>query len=141
MAGLGGCNLSSSQQQQISIARVILRKPSILLFDTSLSDIVEGEERSKTTRALNKLVKHQHVTVVHRSVNSAHNISWLKTNGYTILNLNSLNRAIREFTVKKAFCPDSKVKDLLIAARLDRSAQDCKEEHCPAKIPDKRDFN
>ena len=73
---------------------MILRKPSLLLFDTSLSDMVQGEERSKTARALEQLIKHQHVTVVHSSSESQYDISWLKSHGYTIIDLNARNRGL-----------------------------------------------
>lgn len=56
--------------------------------------MVEGEERSKTARALEQLIKHQHVTVVHCSSESQHDISWLKSHGYTIIDLNARNRGL-----------------------------------------------
>ena len=110
MAGLSGCNLSASQQQQISIARMILRKPSVLLFDTSLSDIVEGEERSKTATALDKLVKHQHVTVVHCSSGSPHDVSWLKSHGYQIVDLNARNKGKQELQSPSRSCRNPHVQ-------------------------------
>jgi len=74
MIGEGGVKVSGGEKQRLSIARVLLRKPSLLVFDeaTSSLDSLTEEEISKTIRELSKnnsqitiLIAHRLSTIMH----------------------------------------------------------------------------
>lgn len=64
MIGEGGVKVSGGEKQRLSIARALLRKPSLLVFDeaTSSLDSITEEEISKTVRELSK--NHNQVTIL-----------------------------------------------------------------------------
>jgi len=66
--GEGGVKVSGGEKQRLSIARALLRKPSLLVFDeaTSSLDSITEEEISKTIRALSSKGQHLTVMVAHR---------------------------------------------------------------------------
>ena len=72
--GEGGVKVSGGEKQRISIARALLRKPSLLIFDeaTSSLDSLTEEEISKIIRDLSKnnsqvtiLIAHRLSTIMH----------------------------------------------------------------------------
>ncbi len=72
--GEGGVKLSGGEKQRLSIARALLRNPSILVFDeaTSALDSLTEEEITKTVRDISKentlmtiLIAHRLSTVMH----------------------------------------------------------------------------
>ncbi len=73
--GEGGVKLSGGEKQRLSIARALLRKPSILVFDeaTSSLDSLTEEEITKTVRNLSSeskemltiLIAHRLSTIMH----------------------------------------------------------------------------
>jgi ATP-binding cassette, subfamily B, bacterial len=72
--GEGGVKVSGGEKQRISIARALLRKPSILIFDeaTSALDSLTEEEINKTIRVISArkdlitiLIAHRLSTVMH----------------------------------------------------------------------------
>ncbi len=74
MIGEGGVKVSGGEKQRLSIARALLRKPSLLVFDeaTSSLDSITEEEISKTIRVLSKnntqitiLIAHRLSTIMH----------------------------------------------------------------------------
>lgn len=74
LIGEGGVKVSGGEKQRLSIARALLRKPSLLVFDeaTSSLDSITEEEISKTIRELSKdqnqitiLIAHRLSTVMH----------------------------------------------------------------------------
>lgn len=79
MIGEGGVKVSGGEKQRLSIARALLRKPSLLVFDeaTSSLDSLTEEEISKTIRDLSKndpdgnkgqitiLIAHRLSTIMH----------------------------------------------------------------------------
>lgn len=74
MIGEGGVKVSGGEKQRLSIARALLRKPSLLVFDeaTSSLDSITEEEISKTVRDLSKnnnqvtiLIAHRLSTIMH----------------------------------------------------------------------------
>lgn len=65
----GGANLSGGQRQRLSIARAIVRDPSIYLFDDSFSALDYGTDR-KLREALNDITKDATVIVVAQRINS-----------------------------------------------------------------------
>lgn len=74
MIGEGGVKVSGGEKQRLSIARALLRKPSLLVFDeaTSSLDSLTEEEIGKTIRELSKsnsqisiLIAHRLSTVMH----------------------------------------------------------------------------
>ena len=74
MIGEGGVKVSGGEKQRLSIARALLRKPSLLVFDeaTSSLDSLTEEEISKTVRELSKnknqitiLIAHRLSTIMH----------------------------------------------------------------------------
>ncbi|MCE9538753.1 MAG: ABC transporter ATP-binding protein/permease [Bacteroidetes bacterium] len=74
MIGEGGVKVSGGEKQRLSIARALLRKPSLLVFDeaTSSLDSLTEEEISKTVRDLSKgnsqisiLIAHRLSTIMH----------------------------------------------------------------------------
>jgi ATP-binding cassette subfamily B protein len=74
MIGEGGVKVSGGEKQRLSIARALLRRPSLLVFDeaTSSLDSITEEEISKTIRTIsdskNKitiLIAHRLSTIMH----------------------------------------------------------------------------
>ena len=68
LLGEGGVKVSGGEKQRLSIARALLRKPNILLFDeaTSSLDSITEEEISKTVRQLSELKDHITLIIAHR---------------------------------------------------------------------------
>ncbi|MDN3493628.1 ABC transporter ATP-binding protein [Winogradskyella bathintestinalis] len=70
--GERGITLSGGQKQRVSIARAIIKKPNILLFDDCLS-AVDTETEEKILKNLEKLTKNKTTIIVSHRVSSAKN--------------------------------------------------------------------
>jgi ATP-binding cassette, subfamily B, bacterial len=68
MIGEGGVKVSGGEKQRLSIARALLRKPSLLVFDeaTSSLDSLTEEEIGKTIRELSRNENHMTIIIAHR---------------------------------------------------------------------------
>lgn len=68
MIGEGGVKVSGGEKQRLSIARALLRKPSLLVFDeaTSALDSLTEEEISETVRQVSSEGKHITILIAHR---------------------------------------------------------------------------
>jgi ATP-binding cassette, subfamily B, bacterial len=68
MIGEGGVKVSGGEKQRLSIARALLRKPSLLVFDeaTSALDSLTEEEIGRTIRDLSKNENHITIIIAHR---------------------------------------------------------------------------
>jgi ATP-binding cassette subfamily B protein len=66
--GEGGVKVSGGERQRLSIARALLRNPSLLIFDeaTSALDSLTEEEINSTVRAISKDSHHISVLIAHR---------------------------------------------------------------------------
>jgi ATP-binding cassette subfamily B protein len=66
--GEGGVKVSGGEKQRLSIARALLRKPTLLVFDeaTSALDSLTEEEISETIRNLSGEKKHITILIAHR---------------------------------------------------------------------------
>jgi ATP-binding cassette subfamily B protein len=66
--GENGVKVSGGEKQRLSIARALLRKPNILLFDeaTSSLDSLTEEEITKTMKELSDLKDHITIVIAHR---------------------------------------------------------------------------
>lgn len=66
--GEGGVRISGGEKQRLSIARALLRDPSILVFDeaTSSLDSITEEEITKTVRTLSENKQHLSILIAHR---------------------------------------------------------------------------
>ena len=66
--GEGGVKVSGGEKQRLSIARALLRKPDLLVFDeaTSSLDSITEEEISKTIRDVSDLPNHITILIAHR---------------------------------------------------------------------------
>jgi ATP-binding cassette subfamily B protein len=66
--GEGGVKTSGGEKQRLSIARALLRKPNILIFDeaTSSLDSITEEEINKTIKDVSKINSHITVLIAHR---------------------------------------------------------------------------
>jgi len=66
--GEGGVKVSGGEKQRLSIARALLRKPDLLVFDeaTSSLDSITEEEISKTIRDVSELENHITILIAHR---------------------------------------------------------------------------
>ena len=74
MIGEGGVKVSGGERQRLSIARALLRRPHLLVFDeaTSSLDSITEEEISQTIRDVNRaedaitiLIAHRLSTIMH----------------------------------------------------------------------------
>ncbi|ALJ04561.1 ABC transporter [Pseudalgibacter alginicilyticus] len=70
--GERGITLSGGQKQRISIARAIIKKPEILLFDDCLS-AVDTETEEKILKNLNRITQGKTTIIVSHRVSSAKN--------------------------------------------------------------------
>lgn len=70
--GERGLTLSGGQKQRVSIARAIIKKPDILLFDDCLS-AVDTETEEKILKNLVKLTKNKTTIIVSHRISSAKN--------------------------------------------------------------------
>lgn len=68
MIGEGGVKISGGEKQRLSIARALLRKPTVLVFDeaTSALDSLTEEEITKTVRDLADQKEHLTILIAHR---------------------------------------------------------------------------
>jgi ATP-binding cassette, subfamily B, bacterial len=68
MIGEGGLKLSGGEKQRISIARALLRKPKVLIFDeaTSSLDSITEEEITSTIRKVSALRSQITILIAHR---------------------------------------------------------------------------
>ncbi len=66
--GEGGVKISGGEKQRLSIARALLRKPTLLVFDeaTSSLDSITEEEITKTVRDVTGKKEHLTVLIAHR---------------------------------------------------------------------------
>jgi ATP-binding cassette subfamily B protein len=66
--GEGGVKISGGEKQRLSIARALLRKPTILVFDeaTSALDSITEEEITKTVKELSSNNMHLTILIAHR---------------------------------------------------------------------------
>lgn len=68
LIGEGGVKVSGGEKQRLSIARALLRKPKLLVFDeaTSSLDSITEEEISKTVQSISEAKEHITVLIAHR---------------------------------------------------------------------------
>jgi ATP-binding cassette subfamily B protein len=68
LLGEGGVKVSGGEKQRLSIARALLRKPTLLVFDeaTSALDSLTEEEISKTVREVSESLHHMTILIAHR---------------------------------------------------------------------------
>ncbi len=68
LIGEGGVKLSGGEKQRLSIARALLRKPKILVFDeaTSSLDSLTEEEIGKTIKNVSETKSHITILIAHR---------------------------------------------------------------------------
>ena len=66
--GEGGVKVSGGEKQRLSIARALLRKPNILVFDeaTSSLDSMTEEEITRTIRDVSDMQDHITILIAHR---------------------------------------------------------------------------
>lgn len=66
--GEGGVKVSGGEKQRLSIARALLRKPTLLVFDeaTSALDSLTEEEIGKTVRDVSQSQHHMTILIAHR---------------------------------------------------------------------------
>jgi len=80
IVGERGVMLSGGQKQRICIARALIKKPKILIFDDSLSAIDTETEENILQNIKQKINKNTSIIITHResSVKNAHSILYLK---------------------------------------------------------------
>lgn len=68
LIGEGGVKVSGGEKQRLSIARALLRRPRLLVFDeaTSSLDSLTEEEITKTIRSISSLQEHLTICIAHR---------------------------------------------------------------------------
>jgi ATP-binding cassette subfamily B protein len=70
--GERGITLSGGQKQRVSIARAIMKKPRLLIFDDCLS-AVDTETEEKILQQLRKLIKQRTSIIISHRVSSVKN--------------------------------------------------------------------
>jgi len=78
MVGEWGITLSGGQKQRVSIARALIRKPQILIFDDSLS-AVDTETEEEILHNLNHLMQKKTVLMI------SHRVSSIKTSDHILV--------------------------------------------------------
>jgi len=81
--GQRGSNLSSGQRQKIAIARALLKKPKILIFDEALASL-DGESEKQVQKTISKLKTSTTIVMIaHRlaSVRDVDNVIVIGNNG------------------------------------------------------------
>ncbi|QEC52003.1 ABC transporter ATP-binding protein [Anseongella ginsenosidimutans] len=68
LIGEGGVKVSGGEKQRLSIARALLRRPSLLVFDeaTSALDSITEKEISQTIRDVSEMQDHITIMIAHR---------------------------------------------------------------------------
>jgi len=68
LIGEGGVKVSGGEKQRLSIARALLRRPDILVFDeaTSSLDSITEEEITETIRDVSDQTDHLTILIAHR---------------------------------------------------------------------------
>ena len=79
MIGEGGVKVSGGEKQRLSIARALLRKPSLLVFDeaTSSLDSITEEEISNTVKSTSLLLLQIDSALKHHDIRFL-NVVWLQ---------------------------------------------------------------
>ncbi|MCS6832461.1 MAG: ATP-binding cassette domain-containing protein, partial [Flammeovirgaceae bacterium] len=70
MVGERGITLSGGQKQRVSIARAIIRKPTILILDDCLS-AVDTKTENAILNSLKKIMRHRTTIIISHRVSSA----------------------------------------------------------------------
>ncbi len=102
--GQGGVNLSGGQKQRLSIARTIIKKPKILIFDDSTSAVDTGTEKKIQTALKNNLADTTKIIIAQKISSIMHADKIIVLSGGEISAVGTHEQLLTESEIYREIC-------------------------------------